>query len=101
MGIINKNLGGNMNKSELIKELSKKCSLTQKDCNNCLNALMGLVKSTLKNGDDINLVGFGKFDVKNKNARTTYNPITKSKITIPASKLPYFKAGKGLKEAIS
>ncbi len=89
-----------MNKAELVKNLSKTSKLTQKECGNCLNALMQIVTNTLKQGDNINLIGFGKFQVKNKNARKAFNPQTKSEITLPASKLPYFKPAKNLKQAI-
>ncbi len=89
-----------MNKAELVKNLSKESRLTQKDCGNCLNALMEIVKSTLKNGDNVNLIGFGKFQVKNKNARKAFNPQTKKEFVLPASKMPYFKPAKNLKQAI-
>ena len=89
-----------MNKNELIKSLSKESSLSQKDCKRLLNSFANLVAQSLKNGDPINILGFGKFDVKLKRERKTYNPITKSNIIIPASKVPFFRAGKTLKEAI-
>ena len=90
-----------MNKAQLVKELSKECKLTQKDCNDCLTALTTLVQRTLRNGDNINLVGFGKFEVKHRNSRKTYNLQTKRNIIVPASKTPYFKPGKTFKSAIS
>lgn len=89
-----------MNKSELIKELSSKCKLTQKECYNCLNALTSVVQQTLKKGDSINLIGFGKFDVRQTSNRISYNPHTKTKVMISGKKVPYFKAGKSFKEAI-
>lgn len=90
-----------MNKQEIVKELSKKTKLTQKECANCLNALTELVTNTLKRGDSVNLVGFGKFQVKHRTARRTFNPHTKRQIMLPASKVPQFKAGKAFKQAIS
>ena len=90
-----------MNKMELIKELSKDTKLTQKDCTLCLNALTQLVEKTLKRGDNINLVGFGKWEVKQRKSRNTYNPVLKKQVKLPATKLPVFKAGKCLKRAIS
>ena len=89
-----------MNKNEFVRSLSKESSMSQKDCKILLNSFANLVAKSLKNGDSINILGFGKFDVKYKNERKTYNPITKSNITIPATKVPFFKAGKTLKEAI-
>lgn len=89
-----------MNKSELVKEISKKNNISQKESAIYLNSFIDIIISALKRGDNINLVGFGKFDIKSKSERKTYNPITKSKITIPAGKLPYFRAGKGLKQAV-
>lgn len=89
-----------MNKAELVKNLSKTSKLTQKDCTNCLNALMQIVTNTLKCGDNVNLIGFGKFQVKNKNSRKAFNPQTKKEVVLPATKSPYFKPAKNLKQAI-
>lgn len=89
-----------MNKAELVKSMSKKSMLTQKECGNCLNALMEIVKTTLQSGDNVNLVGFGKFQVKCKNSRRAFNPRTQKEFILPASKTPYFKPSKDLKEAI-
>lgn len=90
-----------MNKSELVKELSKKSKLTQKECATCLNALTELVSETLKKGRDVRLVGFGKFIVKHRPARKSFNPQTRKQMIIPATNVPQFKAGKALKEAIT
>ena len=89
-----------MNKNEMIKKLASSCALTQKDCRKVLNNFAELVGAELKNGDSINILGFGKFGVRYKNERKTYNPITKSNITIPATKVPFFKPGKSLKQSI-
>lgn len=90
-----------MNKTEFVRELSKKTKLTQKDCANCLNALTQVITKTLKQGDNVTLIGFGKFQVKHRNARKTFNPQTKRAMQLPASKIPQFKAGKAFKQAIS
>ncbi len=90
-----------MNKSQLVKELSNKCKLTQKDCHNCLTALTSLIQQSLQQGNSINLVGFGKFDVRNRSKRLSYNPHTKKKVMLSSKKVPYFKPGKSFKEAIS
>lgn len=89
-----------MNKAELVRSMSRESKLSQKDCTNCLNALMEIVKSTLKSGDNVNLIGFGRFQVKNKNARKAYNSVTQSEMILPATKSPYFKPAKNLKQAI-
>lgn len=90
-----------MNKQEFVKEISKKSKLTQKDCNNCLNAITQIIQLTLKHGDNINLVGFGKFEVKHRMARRSFNPQTKKINLIPASVVPSFKPGKTLKSVVN
>ena len=90
-----------MNKQEFVKEISKKSKLTQKDCNNCLNAITQIIQSTLKHGDNINLVGFGKFEVKHRMARRSFNPQTKKINLITASVVPSFKPGKTLKSVVN
>ncbi len=90
-----------MNKSQLVKEVSSVCKLTQKECYSCLTALTEVIQTSLKKGEGINLVGFGKFDVKNRSKRLSYNPHTKTKVMLSSKKVPYFKAGKGLKNAVS
>ena len=90
-----------MNKNELIKNISKESNLSRKDCANCLNAMMQVIKNTLQQGDTVNLIGFGKFEVRNKASRIGYNPVDKIKFRVPSCKIPAFKAGKGLKQAIS
>ena len=90
-----------MNKAQFVKELSKKSRLTQKDCLTCLNALTEVVTKTLKKGDAITLVGFGKFQVKHRNARKSFNPQTKKQILLPSNRVPQFKPGKAFKQAIS
>ncbi len=90
-----------MNKAELVKQVSSVCKLTQKECHNCLTALTTIIEQSLKKGDSINLVGFGKFDVRKRSKRMSYNPHTKKKVMISSKKVPYFKPGKNLKQAIS
>ncbi len=89
-----------MNKTELVTELSKVCKLTKKDCNACLNALTNVVSKSLSRGENITLTGFGKFEVKNKKARNSFNPHLRKTVLLRAKKLPVFKAGKNLKEAV-
>lgn len=90
-----------MNKQELIQAIADKSGLTQKDVKTALDATLAVIGETLTKGDEINLVGFGSFAVKTHKERTGRNPKTGEKLTIPAKKVPSFKAGKGLKEAVN
>ena len=85
-----------MNKSLIIKEISKSTSLTQKDCKLCLNAFIDIVNNSLRCGDIVNINGFGKFDIKKRKARIGTNPKTLQKIIIPNKNIVRFKAYKGI-----
>lgn len=89
-----------INKSELIKSIADKSGLSQKQSEMALNGFIETVKETLAKDMTISLIGFGSFDIQERNARTGRNPSTGEEIQIPASKLPRFRAGKGLKDAI-
>ena len=89
-----------MNKTELISAIAEKSGLSKKDSEKALAATIDAIAGALKDGDKVQLVGFGVFDVKTRAERTGRNPRTKETITIPASKIPQFKAGKALKDAI-
>ena len=89
-----------MNKSELINEIAIHSGLTKADAGRALDALVQTIESTLKVGDSIALVGFGTFEVKERAERTGRNPQTGEAITISAARIPSFKAGKGLKDAV-
>lgn len=90
-----------MNKSELIKHIASTASLTQAQATAALNALESGVTKALAAGEDVALIGFGTFSVKERAARTGRNPKTGEEIQIAASKVPSFKAGKGLKDSIN
>jgi len=90
-----------MNKTELIAEIAKKAGLSKKDAEKALNAALDTVTETLAAGEKVQLVGFGGFEVKNREARMGRNPKTKEAIEIPAAKLPVFKAGKALKDKVA
>lgn len=90
-----------MNKQELIQAISDKSGLTQKDAKTALDATLAVISDTLASGDEVVLVGFGSFQTKHQKARIGRNPKTGEKLTIPAKKVPAFKAGKGLKEAVN
>ncbi len=89
-----------MNKSELISRVTEKAGLTKKDCEKAINAMIEVIEETLAAGDKVSLVGFGTFEVRSRAERKGRNPRTGQEITIPASKVPAFKAGKAFKEAV-
>lgn len=89
-----------MNKTELISEVAQKANITKKDADKIVNAFFATVESALKAGDKVQLVGFGTFEVRERQARKGRNPQTGQEISIPATKVPAFKAGKALKDAV-
>ena len=90
-----------MNKSELIDAIASKGDLTKAQAGQALDALIAAVSESLKDGGNVTLVGFGTFSVKERPARKGRNPKTGEAIDIAASKIPAFKAGKGLKDAVN
>lgn len=90
-----------MNKSELVDSIASKAGLTKVQANDALNAFIASVGEALSKDDSIALVGFGTFSVKERAARTGRNPQTGAEMQIPASKVPSFKAGKGLKDSVN
>ncbi len=90
-----------MNKSELVASMAEKTDLSKKDAEKALNAFMESVESALLNGEKVQLVGFGSFEVRERAARKGRNPQTKEEIDIPASKVPVFKVGKALKDNVN
>ena len=90
-----------MNKAELIAAVAEKAGLSKKDAEQAVNAFVDVVTEALVKGDKVQIVGFGAFDVKERAARVGRNPQTKKEIEIPASKVPQFKAGKALKDAVA
>ncbi|HGJ5864165.1 MAG TPA: HU family DNA-binding protein [Arsenophonus nasoniae] len=89
-----------MNKTEVINQIAEKADLTKKDSEKALNPFIETVTEALKAGDDVQLVGFGNFQVKQRAARDGRNPKTGKVIQIAAANVPSFKAGKTLKEAV-
>lgn len=89
-----------MNKTELVAAMAEKAELSKKDAEKALNAFVETVEGALKANDKIQLVGFGTFEVKERAAREGRNPATGATIQIAASKVPSFKAGASLKNAI-
>ena len=89
-----------MNKTELVAAVAAKAELSKKDAEAAVNAVFDSVKDDLAEGDKVSLIGFGTFSVKTRAARTGLNPRTKETIEIPESKVPAFKAGSALKDAV-
>ncbi|PAU86003.1 DNA-binding protein HU [Pseudomonas sp. WN033] len=90
-----------MNKSELIEAVSLSADLPKVTATRALDAVISSISAALQKGDDVTLVGFGTFTVKARAARDGRNPQTGAAIKIPAAKLPSFRAGKGLKDAVN
>jgi DNA-binding protein HU-beta len=93
--------GGIMNKSELIEAIAESADLTKADAGRALDGFLGAVTSALSKGDSVALVGFGTYSVKERAERKGRNPQTGDEITIKAAKIPSFKAGKSLKDAVN
>lgn len=87
-----------MNKVTLVTKIAEKSGLSKKQAELALGAFIDSVTEALKEGDKVQLMGFGTFEVKERAARTGRNPSTGETIEIPASKTPTFKAGKGLRD---
>ncbi len=90
-----------MKKAELAAVVAEKAGLTKKDADAAITAVVEAVTEALVNGDKVQLVGFGTFEVRERGARTGKNPRTGEVIEIAACKQPAFKAGKALKDAVA
>ena len=90
-----------MNKSELISAVAEKAALSKKDAEAAVSAVLDVISNTLAEGEEIRLVGFGSFEVKHRKERMGLNPKTKMAVPIPATKVPAFKPGKALKDAVA
>jgi len=89
-----------MNKTELVDAVATKSELTKQDSKKAVDALFETISNTLAKEEKIQLVGFGTFEIRERAERTGRNPQTGEEMTIPASKVPAFKPGKELKEAV-
>ena len=90
-----------MTKADLIAAIADDTGLSKKDSETALGSVINAITNSLKDGNDVRLVGFGTFSVSARAATTGRNPRTGEAIQIPASKRPTFKAGKELKEAVN
>lgn len=89
-----------MNKTELVDTVATQAELSKQDAKQAVEALFETISNTLAKEEKIQLIGFGTFEVRERAARTGRNPQTGEEMTIPASKVPAFKPGKELKEAV-
>lgn len=89
-----------MNKADLVEKIAKDAGLSKAASEKALNAFTDGVKASLKKGQGVTLVGFGTFSVSKRSARMGRNPATGATIKIPARKVPKFKAGQALKDAV-
>ena len=90
-----------MNKSELVAAVAEKAALSKKDSEKAVNAVVEAITGALVAGEKVQVVGFGSFETKKRDARIGRNPKTKEEIKIPASRVATFKAGKALKDAVA
>ena len=90
-----------MNKTELVANVADKTGTTKREAEKAVNAVFAALQQAMVEGDTVQLIGFGTFEVKERAARTGRNPRSGAMIEIPASKNPVFKAGKALKDAVN
>lgn len=90
-----------MNKSELISTVAERSGVTKKDAEKLINATLDTITDALKDGDKVQLSGFGIFESKDREARVGRNPHTKQAIQIPATRVPVFKPSKALKDTVA
>ena len=90
-----------MNKAELISAVAANADVSKKEAEAAIAAALDVITAALKEGEKVQLVGFGSFEVKKRAARVGRNPQTKEAVEIPASVVPVFKAGKALKDAVA
>lgn len=90
-----------MNKNDFIREVATKADLTLKDAGKALEAILATIQETLAKGEKQQFVGFGAFEVRNRAERKIKSPATGEEMLIPATKIPAFRAGKALKEAVA
>ena len=90
-----------MNKSELVASVAERAAMTKKDAEKAITAVFDSIRAALSQGEKVQLIGFGTFEVRQRAARKGRNPQTKAEIEIPAARVPIFKAGKSLKESVA
>ncbi len=89
-----------MTKAELVEQIAEKINLTKKDTERVVNIVFGSIMGALSQGDKVELRGFGSFRVRSRNSRDGRNPRTGEAVAIPPKKVPFFKAGKELRQMV-
>jgi len=89
-----------MNKTDLVNAVAESSDLSKKDAGKAVDAVFETITDSLSNGDKVQIIGYGNFEVRDRAARKGRNPQTGEEIQIPASKVPAFRAGKALKDAV-
>ena len=89
-----------LNKSDLVKAIAAKAEITQKDAAKVVDGLVATIQKALVDGDKVQLIGFGSFEVRDRKERKVKSPATGEELIIPATKVPAFKPGKALKDAV-
>jgi len=89
-----------MNKTDLVNAVAESTELSKKDATKAVDAVFETIMDSLSKGERVQIIGFGNFEVRDRSARKGRNPQTGEEIQIPASKVPAFKAGKALKDAV-
>ena len=89
-----------MNKSELVKAIAEKAKITQKESAEVLDAVVKTIQEALADGEKVQIIGFGSFEVRDRKERKVKSPATGQEIVVPATRVPAFKPGKSLKEAV-
>lgn len=89
-----------MNKADLISRVAEKTDITKKDAEKAVSAVLASIEEALSGGEKVQLVGFGTFEIRERAARKGRNPQTGEEISIAATKVPVFKAGKALRESV-
>jgi len=90
-----------MNKTELVAAAAEKAGMTKKDTEAVIKTAFEMIEAALVGGEKVQLIGFGTFEIRERSARQGKNPRTGETVTIPAARVPVFKAGKALREAVS
>ena len=90
-----------MNKTELVASVAEAASLSKKDAENAVSAVIASITKSLTEGEKVQIAGFGTFEVRERSERIGHDPRTSEEIIIPASKTPAFKAGKALKDSVN
>lgn len=89
-----------MNKRDLIRKTAEETGLSQKDCEAVINALFDTIRKTVESGEKVQIIGFGTFELRARAARTARNPRTGEAVEVPARRVPVFKPGAELKQAV-